>query len=89
MLLSPEDLARLRCPVTRSPLRYADGDLIGRLNAAIAAGTLLTRISDPVTEPLEAGLVNTDNTLLYRSDADILSLLATEAIEIWEHHDPA
>ena len=75
--------------MTRSPLRYADAELLARLNTSIAAGTLLTRISDSVTEPLQAGLVNADSTLLYRIDAKILTLLASEAIEIWEHNEPA
>lgn len=84
-----EHLTKLRCPVTKSMLSAADAALVARLNAAIAAGTLLTRISNPVTEPVEAGLINDDRTLFYRVDADVLTLLASEAIEIWEHVDTA
>ncbi|HTN77483.1 MAG TPA: hypothetical protein VL096_19625 [Pirellulaceae bacterium] len=87
MPLSEQDLALLRCPVTRSALRYADADLIARLNLGIAAGTVLTRLSAVVTEPLDAALINADDSLIHRCDAGIITLLASEAIEIWEYSE--
>ncbi len=83
--LSSEDLARLRCPVTGSTLQLADDAMLDRVNAGITAQAVLSRISDPVSEPLEAGLLNADHTLLYRISEGIITLLASEAIEVWEY----
>lgn len=88
-MLSSDDLARLRCPVTGSALHYATQEQVERINTGIAAGTVLSRISDPISEPIEAGLVNADDSLLYRIEGGIITLLASEAIEIWEHTESA
>lgn len=86
----PDDiLERLRCPVTGGTLERADAALLSRVNAQIAAGQALTRLSDVVKTPVEAALINADRSLLYRIDGGIVALLATEAIEIWELRDSA
>lgn len=89
MYLRDDILERLRCPVTGSRLTRAEQRLLDRLNAQIAAGQALTRISDVVTEPVVEALINDDQSLLFRIDAGIVSLLASEAIEIWELRDSA
>jgi uncharacterized protein YbaR (Trm112 family) len=87
--LADDILALLRCPVSGSRLERADGELLARLNAQIAAGQALTRLSEPLTEPVAAGLVNADRSLLYPIVSGQVVLLATEAIEIWELQDSA
>jgi uncharacterized protein YbaR (Trm112 family) len=89
MVLRDDILACLRCPVTGSKLELAEGALLARVNQLIAQHQVQTRISDPVTVPLTAGLVNVSRTLLYRIDAGIVSLLASEAIEIAEADESA
>jgi uncharacterized protein YbaR (Trm112 family) len=80
-------LARLRCPVTGSVLAVAEPALLARLNEQITAKQALTRLSDVVSIPVTDGLVNADRTLLYPIVAGIVTLLASEAIEIWELRD--
>jgi uncharacterized protein len=82
MTLRDDILSRLRCPVTRSPLVPATERQLALLNRRIAAGQAQTRLSAVVTEPLTAGLVNADQSLLYRYDGGMLVLLASEAIEL-------
>jgi uncharacterized protein YbaR (Trm112 family) len=84
MTLRDGILESLRCPVTGSPLAVADAALVARVNELIAGKKLLTRISEPVIVPITVGLVNADRTLLYRIDRGIISLLASDAIEIDE-----
>lgn len=89
MLIRDDILERLCCPVTGAKLSWADELLLQRVNAHIAAGQALTRLSDVVQAPVAAALVNEDRSLLYRIDEGIVALLATEAIEIWELQDSA
>ncbi len=89
MLIRDDILKRLSCPVTGSDLSPADAPLLARVNAYIAAGQALTRLSDVVQAPVVAALVNGDRSLLYRIDEGIVALLSTEAIEIWELNDSA
>jgi uncharacterized protein YbaR (Trm112 family) len=84
MTLRDGILESLRCPVTGSPLAVADAALVARVNELIAGKKLQTRISEPVIVPITSGLVNADRTLLYRIDRGIISLLASDAIEIDE-----
>lgn len=86
--LSDDILARLRCPVSGSPLQRADGPLLEQLNRQIAAGEALTRLSERVGEPVTDGLVNADRSLLYPITGGMLVLLPSEAIEIWDERDP-
>jgi uncharacterized protein YbaR (Trm112 family) len=80
-------LESLRCPVTGSPLALADADLLQRVNELVASQRLQTRISERVIVPITAALVNADRTLLYRIDRGIVSLLASDAIEIDDHRE--
>ena len=90
MLEPPDDiLDLLRCPVTGSKLERAEPSLLARLNASIAAGEALTRLSDVVEEPVSAGLINIDRTLLYPIERGTIVLLAGDAIEVWELRDSA
>ena len=71
-----------RCPVTRSALLPADGDLLGRINQAISQQQLVNCDQLAVTRPLSGGLVNADRTLLYPIWEQIPALVPAEAIPL-------
>ena len=83
-MVDTELLEILACPETRQPVRLADEDLVRRVNAAVAAGTLKNREGGPVTEPIEAGLVREDGRYLYPVRDDIPVMLIGEGIEVGE-----
>jgi uncharacterized protein YbaR (Trm112 family) len=85
MVTRQQDISALRCPVTKSPLTCANDALLSHVNALISIGEVQTRGSQLVSEALEAGLVNVDETLLYPLQGGVVCLLAAEAIEIAEH----
>jgi uncharacterized protein YbaR (Trm112 family) len=72
----------LVCPETKQPLRVADAELVGRVNAAIEAGTLKNRGGEPVTQALAEALVREDGTLLYPVRDDIPIMLIDESIPL-------
>ena len=74
----------LVCPETRQPVRLADAELLGRLNAAIGEGTVSTRGGRPVTEEVREALVREDNACLYPVRDDIPIMLLDEAIPLPE-----
>ncbi len=74
----------LRCPVTHSPLTPADKTLLASVNQRIAAGELQTRAGTTVSDPVEAGLVNQSQSLLYPIIDQIPNLIPDDAIVIGE-----
>ena len=72
----------LVCPETKQPVRLADEDLLARLNAAIAEGSVATRGGEAVSAAVEEGLVREDNTFLYPVRDDIPIMLINSAIPI-------
>jgi uncharacterized protein len=81
-MVDAELLAILACPETKQPVRLADDELVRRVNAAIAAGTLKNRDGQTVTEPIQAGLVREDGQYLYPIRDDIPVMLIGEGIEV-------
>lgn len=82
MNIDPQLLEVLQCPATRRPLRVADAELICRVNAAIAAGSIQNAAGERLTRPLEGGLLRDDGAVLYPILDDIPSLLADEGIPL-------
>jgi len=70
----------LVAPDDKTPLQVADEALLKRLNDAIAAGVVENRTGRPVEEPVTAGLVRQDGTLLYPVLDGIPVMLNDEAI---------
>jgi uncharacterized protein YbaR (Trm112 family) len=81
-MIDKELLDILVCPENRTRLELADAKLVEKLNQAIAAGELNNRAGEPVTEPIDGGLVREDGTLLYPIRDDIPVMLTDEAIPL-------
>lgn len=69
------------CPLTKLPLQLLDAERLGRLNAAIRAGTLHDRAGRPVADSLAEALVTRDGRLVYPVRDGIPILLEPEAID--------
>lgn len=79
-MVDPELLEILVCPETHQPVRTADPELLERLNAAIAAGSVTNRGGEAVSDPVEEGLIREDDKVLYPVREDIPIMLIAEAI---------
>lgn len=80
--IRPQLLAILRCPENRTPLRLAPADLVARLNAAVAAGTLRNMAGGALSETLDGGLVREDGRIAYPIIEGIPHLLVDEGIPL-------
>ena len=81
-MLDAEFIEILACPETKQPVRLAEGELVERVNRAIAAGRLKNRDGEAVTEPIDAGLVREDGQYLYPVRDDIPVMLIGEGIAL-------
>ena len=75
-------LTILRCPVSHKGLAVAKGDVLDRVNAAIAAGSLANRDGTVMSEPLSEALVTDDQKLMYPVANGIPVLLEGESISL-------
>ncbi len=82
MALHPALLSALVCPQSREPLRLATSDVVERLNAAVAAGTLVNHRGQTVEGTFEAGLVRADGRVFYPIVDDIPNLLVDDSISL-------
>ncbi len=83
-MITPELLAMLRCPEDHSRLSLADGELIARLNAAVAGGRLKNRSGQTIEKPVEGALVRADGQMAYPIIDEIPILLVDEGIRLAE-----
>jgi uncharacterized protein YbaR (Trm112 family) len=81
-MLDPELLDILACPETKEPVRPATPAEVEKLNRAIAAGTLVNRGGQKVSEKIEGGLVRQDGKYCYPVREDIPIMLIDEALPL-------
>jgi uncharacterized protein YbaR (Trm112 family) len=81
-MLNKELLDILVCPDNHLPLKLADQELVDKLNAAIAAGTLQNASGKSLEDKMDGGLVREDNQVLYPIVDGIPILLVEEAIRL-------
>ncbi len=79
-MINPELLEILVCPENRTPVREISDEMLEKVNAGIASGTLKNRAGEVVTEPIEGGLLREDGNYLYAVRDDIPVMLIDEAI---------
>ena len=82
LVIRKELLEILVCPENHTRLTEAPAELVQRLNAEIAAGTLRNRGGQVVEDKLDGGLVREDGTLLYPIQDGIPVMLVDEAIPL-------
>lgn len=73
-------LSILCCPVTHKGLSLARGDLLQKVNAAIATGKLVNREGVALPAPLKEALVTDDGKVLYPVRDGIPVLLEGESV---------
>ena len=72
----------LCCPETHQPLRRAGAELIEDLNQRIQAGTLVDRVDEKITEPIDGGLIREDGNILFPIRQDIPVMLVDQGIPL-------
>ncbi len=80
--IDPQLMEILACPEDKSPLHLAGEELVGKINAAIAAGKISNRGGNPVSEPIAECLVRKDGNWLYPVRDDITVMFVEEAIPL-------
>ena len=81
-MISDEFLRLIRCPISRTALTLADEALLARINDGVAAGRIANRIGEPLSRPLDGGLVNEDRSWLFPIYDGIPTLMADAAIAL-------
>jgi uncharacterized protein YbaR (Trm112 family) len=81
-VIAPELLEILVCPETHQALTLAPADLLARLNAAQAAGTLKNRAGQAVADKLDAALVRADGQVAYAIVEAIPVMLIEEQLAL-------
>jgi uncharacterized protein len=81
-LIDPLLLTILRCPQDHSELALADSVLVERVNEHIQSGTAQTVAGQPMTKPIDGGLVRAAGDRLYPIIGGIPVMLADEALDI-------
>ncbi len=82
MMIHSELLKMLVCPENHSELSVASNELVARINAAAASGTLVNKAGRKVERHLDGGLVRADQAVLYPIVEEIPMLLVDEAIPL-------
>jgi uncharacterized protein len=86
MSLDKDLLAILCCPETKQPVSLADMSLVTKLNEAIARGELKNNGKKPVKEPVDGGLVRSDQRVFYPIRENIPVMLIEEGIPLEQVH---
>ena len=70
------------CPETHQPLAKAGAELIEDLNKRIQASTLVDRVDEKVTEPIDGGLIREDGKILFPIRQEIPVMLINQGIPL-------
>ena len=70
------------CPETHQPLAKAGAELIDDLNKRIQAGTLVDRVDEKITEPIDGGLIREDGKIMFPIRQDIPVMLIDQGIPL-------
>lgn len=81
-MIDEQFLSILCCPETKEDVSLASEDMIRLINERISAGTLKNRAGQPVTEPIEGGLIRSDRKYLYAIRQDIPVMIIDEGIPL-------
>jgi uncharacterized protein YbaR (Trm112 family) len=81
-MIDADFLKILCCPESRQPLALAEGTLVTKLNADIAADSLKNRAGKPVTRSCDGALLRKDGQFAYLICSGIPILLPDEAIPV-------
>ena len=81
-MIDSDFLAMLVCPATRQPLHAATEDTLGKVNEAIAQGSVRNRGGIRVAASLQAALGAAAGAWLYPLQGGIPILLAAEAVPV-------
>ena len=82
MPVSEELLEILVCPETKQPVKPADAEILHKLAADVASGTLRNRGGEKIETAPTEGLVREDGKILYPVEDDIPVMLIEESIEL-------
>jgi SAM-dependent methyltransferase len=87
--LQPHIAHLLRCPFTHQDVRLMQPDEIDSLNQRIAAGDLTHVNNAPARQPIRAGLITADETIVFPILDEILCFLPEHALALTpERRDP-
>jgi uncharacterized protein YbaR (Trm112 family) len=81
-VISEEFLRLLRCPISQTKLTLAEEALVARVNEGVAAGRVATRVGQPLSEPIDGGLLNQDRSWLFPIYHGIPTLMPDSAIAL-------
>ncbi|MCE9609269.1 MAG: hypothetical protein K8R23_03480 [Chthoniobacter sp.] len=79
-MISDELLTLLCCPETRQPLAAAPSELVAKLEAQRAAGKLINRAGQPLSEPITEGLLRADGAAFFPMSDGIPLLTPDDAV---------
>ncbi|MFL2864819.1 MAG: Trm112 family protein [Pirellulaceae bacterium] len=64
IMIDPQLLSILRCPVTASTLSIAEDSVIQSINEGIGKKKIQSRIMEELDTPIDGGLINQEGSLL-------------------------
>jgi hypothetical protein len=82
MVIAPNVLALIRCPMTGTPVRHATPALVDQANEMIRAGKLENQMGQTVREPLDDALTNEGEEWLLPIRGDVISLVKESLISV-------
>ena len=82
MQIDQKILDILVCPETQQKLSLASKEIIATLNKKSANDTLYNRAHKKISQPIEGGLIRSDQKIVYPVHAGIPLLIIEEGIEV-------